>query len=274
MGMSNMSSKLHSWQQKFAVLMTGQAVSIFTSSVIQMAIVWYLTDRTGSAAILTSATLVGFLPQAVLGPFIGVLIDRYDRKKIMIYADIFIALVTMILVVYGSFADPPIWLILMVLFFRGIGSTFHKPSMKSVIPLIVPEKGIVRCAGYSHTFDSISLLFSPAVAAILYGVLDVNIILLFDVAGAILAVIAINFVNIPSVKREDSLQNPNIFNEAKEGFDVLRSEPGLMSLLFISMLYAIIYFPIGTLYPLITMTYFGGAVGDSSIDFLTTYISL
>jgi DHA3 family macrolide efflux protein-like MFS transporter len=71
--------KFHKWKQKFIVLWSGQAISIFTSSVIQMAIIWYLTDRTGSAAILSLATLAGFLPQAVLGPFIGVLIDRYNR---------------------------------------------------------------------------------------------------------------------------------------------------------------------------------------------------
>lgn len=52
-----------------------------------MSIVWYLTDITGSAAILTLATLLGFLPQAVLGPFTGVIIDRYNRKTIMILSN-------------------------------------------------------------------------------------------------------------------------------------------------------------------------------------------
>ena len=82
-----MNQNFYHWQKNFLIMWTGQAISIFTSSVIQMAIVWYLTDVTGSAAILTLATLLGFLPQAVLGPFIGVLIDRYNRKKIMIVSD-------------------------------------------------------------------------------------------------------------------------------------------------------------------------------------------
>jgi len=76
------------------VFWAGQAVSIFTISVIQMASIWYLPEKTGSAAILSLATLVGFLPQAVLGPFIGVLIDWYNRKAIMILFDIFITAVT------------------------------------------------------------------------------------------------------------------------------------------------------------------------------------
>ena len=75
--MNAVDNKTHHWKQKFLILWTGQAISIFTSSVIQMAIIWYLTEKTGSATILSLATLVGFLPQAIMGPFIGVLIDRY-----------------------------------------------------------------------------------------------------------------------------------------------------------------------------------------------------
>ena len=139
---------------------TGQAISIFTSSVIQMAIVWYLTDVTGSAAILTLATLLGFLPQAVLGPFIGVLIDRYNRKKIMVVSDLFIAGSLMILVIAGFFGELPIWLIMIVLFARAIGSTFHSPSLQAVTPLIVPKDSLTKCAGYSHTFQSVSMLLA------------------------------------------------------------------------------------------------------------------
>lgn len=253
------------WKQKFLILWIGQAISIFTSSVIQMAIVWYLTDVTGSAAVLTTATLLGFLPQAVLGPFTGVFIDRYDRKKIMIISDLFIAGALMVLVVVGFFGELPIWLIMIVLFARAIGSTFHAPSLQALTPLIVPKEHLTRCNGYSQTFQSVSYLFSPAVAAVLFGIMEINMIFLFDIGGAIIAVLAVTLLKIPSQKRKISDKTPNVLGEAKEGFDVLRSVPGMTGLLFISMLYAIIYFPIGTLYPLISMTYFGGTVGHSSV---------
>lgn len=73
------------WRKKFFVIWTGQGISTLTSSIVQMAIIWYITRKTKSAAVLSFATLAGFLPQAVLGMFIGVLIDQYDRKKIMIW---------------------------------------------------------------------------------------------------------------------------------------------------------------------------------------------
>ena len=253
------------WKQNFLILWTGQAVSIFTSSVIQMAIIWYLTDTTGSAAILTFATLMGFLPQAALSPFVGVLIDRYNRKTVMIVSDLFIAASLLVLVIAGFFGELPIWLIMLVLFVRSIGATFHTPSLKAITPLIVPKEHLIRFAGYSQTFQSVSLLFSPAVAAVLYSVWELNMIFLIDIAGAIFAIITLSLVTVRPLMNKKVSQRPNVVSEAKEGFNVLRSEQGMMALLFISAVYAMIYFPIGTLYPLITMTYFGGAVMHSSL---------
>ena len=80
--------------RKFFIVWTGQAFSLFGSALVQFALVWWLTKSTGSATVLAMATLVALLPQVLAGPFIGVLVDRWDRKRIMIVADISIALVT------------------------------------------------------------------------------------------------------------------------------------------------------------------------------------
>lgn len=79
--------KYNNWKRKFYAIWAGQAVSLITSAILQMAIIFYLTEKTGSAMVLSMASLVGFLPYAVFGPAIGVLVDRHDRKKIMIGAD-------------------------------------------------------------------------------------------------------------------------------------------------------------------------------------------
>ncbi len=253
-----------SWKKKFTIIWMGQAVSIFTSSVIQMAIIWYLTDTTKSAAVLSLATLIGFLPQAVLGPFIGVLIDRYNRKYIMIISDLGIAGVTMILVFVSSFQALPIWLIMVVLFFRSIGTGFHAPSLGAITPLIVPKEYLTNCAGYAQGIQSVSLLLSPAVAAILYANFEMSMILFTDIIGAVFAVCAMLFIKIPKKQRISNVQN-NFIKEAKQGIQILRKEQGLFSLMMISSVYAMIYFPIGSLYPLISMSYFQGTFKESSI---------
>lgn len=228
-----------------------------------MAIVWYITQRTGSAALLSLATLIGFLPQALLGMFIGVYIDRYNRKTVMILSDLLIALAGMILVIVGFFGEIPIWLIYVVLFFRSIGSAFHNPALQAVTPSIVPKDQLTQYAGFAQGFKSLSMVISPALAALLFSLWNLNIIILLDVFGALLATGVLALVQIPDTVRARHTSSSQVLQEVKEGFEALRKEPGLLELLIISSLYAFIYFPIGTLYPLITMTWFGGGIGES-----------
>lgn len=260
-----MPKEVQVWKRKFTIMWSGQAVSLLTSSVLQMAIVWYLTERTGSAAILSLATLIGFLPQAILGLFIGVLIDRYDRKKIMVWADLFIAVVGIILAAAGIWGETPIWLIMVVLFARSIGTAFHYPALQAVTPLIVPREQLTKYAGFSQGFESIAMVISPPLAAILFAIWDLNVIVIFDVTGALFAVLMLSFVKLPALEKNVVRHTPHVIQEAKEGLQVLKSEKGMTALMLISALYAIIYFPIGTLYPLITMTYFGGGIAESSV---------
>jgi len=128
---------MESWKRKFVFLGIGQAVSILTSSILQIAIVWYLTRRTGSAAVITLSTLSGFLPRAVLGMFTGAFIDRYDRKKIIMFSDSVIAAAALLLAVVASRTEIPIWLIFVILCIRSVGAAFHTPSLNAIIPTIV-----------------------------------------------------------------------------------------------------------------------------------------
>lgn len=254
---------ISSWRKNFIILWSGQGISVLTSSIAQMAIIWYLTDKTSSAAILSIAALVGFLPQAILGTFIGVLIDRYNRKLIMIIADIVIAILSLVLVVAGYYGEISILIIMIVLFLRSIATAFHYPSLQAITPLIVPKENITKYSGYSQGFETISLVISPAIAAMLYGIWDLNMIILIEVFGAIFATITLLFTYVPKVNREVKNKISNIILEAKQGFFAIKNVDGLLGIMLIGALYAIIYFPIGTLYPLITMSYFGGGFTES-----------
>ena len=129
-----MNALQRNWKQNFFTIWAGQAFSQFSSAVLQFAIVWYLTDQTGSALVLTAAMMMGFLPQGVLGPFIGVFIDRYNRKRIMILSDLFISAASLVMVIAGWTGTLSTELILVVLFFRSIGSAFHTPCLQAVTP--------------------------------------------------------------------------------------------------------------------------------------------
>lgn len=91
------------WREQFSTIYLGQAFSILSSSAVQFAIIWWITVTTGSPLAITFASIAGLLPQAVIGPFAGVWIDRFNRKIIMILADGLVALGSLLLFVLCFF---------------------------------------------------------------------------------------------------------------------------------------------------------------------------
>lgn len=260
-----MINKTSKWKQDFFTIWAGQAISLITSAILQMAIIFYLTEKTGSAMVLSIASLVGFLPYAVFGPVIGVLVDRYDRKRIMIGADLIIAAAGAVLAIIALDIELQVWMVMIVLFIRSIGTAFHSPALSAVTPLLVPEEQLTKCAGYSQSLQSISYILSPAAAAFLYSVWELNVIIAIDVLGAVIACIMVAFVRIPKLSIEKQSLKRNFMKELKEGLVVLKENKGLFVLLLIGTLYMFVYMPINAFYPLISMEYFAGTPVHVSI---------
>ena len=255
----------YNWKQKFFAIYAGQAVSLITSAILQMAIIFYITEKTGSAMVLSIASLIGFLPYAVLGPAIGVLVDRYNRKTIMIIADLIIAIAGAVLAFIALYMEISIWMIMVVLFIRSVGAAFHSPALSAVTPLLVPEDQLTKCAGYSQSLQSISYIISPAAAAFLYSIWELNAIIAIDVFGAIVAIIALALIEIPKLDVEKQELSLSFIKEMKDGFYILKENKGLFALLLIGTLYMLVYMPINALYPLISMEYFKGTPVHVSI---------
>lgn len=246
------------WKRTFFTIQSGQAISLITSSALQMALIFYLTEKTNSSMTLALATLVGFLPQGVLGLFIGGWIDRHSRKRIMIGADLFIAAVSALLAVISAFLDPPVWVVLVILFLRSIGSAFHTPSINAVTPLIVPTDKLAKCTGYIQSLQSVSSIVSPALGALLYAQCTLTEIIALDVVGAFIASIAVMLVKIPNIDVANIPQSEGALAGAKEAYRILAQQKGLLTLLWMGALYMFAYMPINALFPLISMNHFGG----------------
>jgi DHA3 family macrolide efflux protein-like MFS transporter len=134
----------NNWKRTFAIIWSGQFFSILTSSLVNFAIIIWLSLQTGSAEILAYAAIAGMLPQILIGPFTGALIDRWNRKRIMMLADTFIALCTFILAFLFWFDIAELWHIFALLALRSIGSSFHSPAMQASVPLLAPTEQLTR----------------------------------------------------------------------------------------------------------------------------------
>ncbi len=240
----------------FLIVYTGQAISQLTSSILQMAIVWYLITETNSSNIVALSGIVGFLPQGVLGLFIGVYIDRFDRKKIMIISDLLIAAASLSLSVSGFFGRISIPLIMIVLFIRSVGTAFHVPSLQAVTPLIVSKDELPKYSGYSQTLQSISLLLSPVLASFFFSIWSLQAIVMLDVLGAIIGIFTLCIVTIPKIKIDFENTKIDIALEMKEGIATLKKNR-LFNFMLLGAAFSIVYIPIFVLYPMMTLSYFG-----------------
>ena len=256
---------MKNWKRNFFTIWTGQAISKFSSSVLQFAMIWYLTDITESAAVVSLALFLTFFPQAILGPIAGVVIDRYNRKMIMILSDVTIALVGLAMAIIGHMGSLSTGLVLLVIFLRTVGTAFHSPCMQAVTPQIVPSDELTRCAGYSQALTSVSDIFSPAAAAFLYQHWTLESIVMLDVFGAFCACATLAIARIPKLEKCAESKKIQFLAEAIEGFHVLRQNKGVFCLVMITGLYSIALMPVSALFPLMSMSYFGGTSTHASI---------
>jgi DHA3 family macrolide efflux protein-like MFS transporter len=106
----------------FLVVFAGQAVSLFGSELVQFALVWWLIQESGgSATTLAVASLVGLLPPVFLGPLAGALVDRWNRRGVMMAADGAIALATLALATLFALGVVQMWHVYVLMFVRALG---------------------------------------------------------------------------------------------------------------------------------------------------------
>lgn len=254
---------MESWKKTFAIIWSGQLASILSSSVVAYAIIFWMSIETGSAEVLALAAIAGMLPQSLLGLFVGVYVDRWDRKLTMILSDSFIALCTLVLAVLFWLDVAEMWHIYILLALRSAGSAFHMPAMQASIPLLAPESQLSRIAGVNQMISSLSSITGPALGALLITLTSIGNILLLDVAGAIFACTSLLFVRIPNPKRSEL--RPNLWREFREGFAAMHAVPGMGW--FFTLAIAVWFFimPVGVLFPLMTLQHFGGGTYDMSL---------
>lgn len=259
----------NNWQRTFAFIWVGQLFSTITSSVVSFAIIFWLSVRTGSAEVLAYSTLASMMPHLVLGLFTGVLIDRWNRKKIMIIADMYVAALTAVMAVLFYTGNVHLGFIYTLLALRSIGSAFHSPAMEASVPLLAPEDRLMRVAGVNNMIFSVSTIAAPAIAALFISIFDMTWVLMLDVIGALIACTSLLFVTIPNpVKAPEGETDVNqgslkaefrkFFMEFRQGIHEIKKRRGIMWMFIFTVFASLAMVPVSTLFPLMTLDHFAG----------------
>ncbi len=238
---------------------------MITSYAVHFAVIIWLSLEHQSAEVLAFAGIAGLLPQALIGPFAGVFIDRWDRKKVMMYSDGFIAVCAFAMTFLLRNERVDLFWIYALLACRSVGNAFQSPAMQAIAPLIVPEKELLRVSGINQMLQSISTIAGPALGTLAITYFAIADVLYLDIIGAVLAISSLLFVKIPHLKVTNQGSVNTVFTELKEGFGAIYRNKGLSFLFFYAMLVTFFVMPAAIMFPLLTTGYYGGGKWEISL---------
>ena len=251
------------WKTKYLFMIAGQSLSLIGSTAVQFSVIWWLSTTLGSPIILVFASIAAYIPNILLGSFVGVWLDQLNKKYVIIAADVFTGVISVIFALTFYLGTPTVWMTLFFLGLRAIGGVFQFPAIQAVVPSIVPKDQLIQANAWDQFLQSGALMIGPVLGAVMYAALPLPIILFSDLAGAVIASISLMPVKIPYTVRVDD--NPMGFvREWKEGLQIFLMDKRLFVLTLSAAICMIFFMPITAFYPLMTSDYFQGTACEAS----------
>ena len=254
-----MINNTNNWKRNVSFFLAAQTISLFGSSLVQYAIVWYITLTTSSGKMLTLSTLCGFLPQIGISLFAGVWIDRYNRKWMIMIPDILIAGATLALAAAFWLGHRQVWFLFAALAVRSAGTGIQTPAVNSVIPQMVPREQLMRVGGINSTLSSLTMFLAPAASGALMSVAPLEAALMIDVVTAAAGVGITAFVRIQAYERKRTGRSAALV-ELREGLAYLRGSTFVRRLLAFQVAVLFLISPSAFLTPLLVSCTFGPEV--------------
>jgi DHA3 family macrolide efflux protein-like MFS transporter len=266
-------------KQNIALFLVGQALSFFGTMVVQYAITWHITLKTGSGSMMTLFTAAGFLPMFFIAPFAGVWADRFNRKYIINIADGAIALVSLLAALCIMLGLDSSGILLFCALIRSLGQGVQMPAVGSFIPDIVPQEQLTKINGFQSSIQSFITLTSPALSGAMMTFAPLEALFFLDVITALIGIsIVAFFVRAP--KKAAPLQERQgpagaaYFHDLKEGMKYLRNQGYVLRMIVISAVFLFFCAPAALLTPLQVTRKFGNAVWRLSAIEITFSIGM
>jgi DHA3 family macrolide efflux protein-like MFS transporter len=257
-------SAVPAWKFRFFAIWTGEAASLLGSAVVQFALIWWLTETTGSARVLALASLVGLAPSIVLGPFVGVLVDRWNRRWIMILADAVVALAALWLALLFWRGAVQTWHVYVLMFVRSLAGSFHWTAMQTSTSLMVPERHLTRVAGLNQALNGALTVMGPPLGALSLQLLRFEQVMLLDVGTALVAILPLLWLRVPQPARSDGAQS-SVWTDMREGMRYILEWPGLVQLIIGALIFKLALTPAMSLLPLLVSRHFRGGAAQLSL---------
>lgn len=245
------------WLAIISFIWAGQAVSMITSYAAGYAVVWYVTESTGSALVLAVMNICVMLPIGLLSPFGGIVADKHNRKMIMIVADGAIGLISLIAGFIILAGNVSLVLLTLVCVARAVGQAFHSPAMMATMPMLVPDKHLLRINTLDQLLASVAGIGAPAFGIFLYTTMGFSSVMFLDFIGALFAIAGLALAKVPTVI-DAAAEQQHVLANLRDGFRAVAATRGLLLLIVMVTIGMMIFGPLSAVFPLMTYEHFSG----------------
>lgn len=216
----------------FTIVWIGQIVSVLASSMSQFALTIYMFQETGSATALGLMQVFFITPFLLISPVAGVMVDRHNRKMMMMVSDLAAGVATLAILALQALGSLEFWHLYITSAIYGLGNAFQWPAYSAAISTMVPKEQLGRVNGMMSLIEAGPGVIAPLLAGALLPVIGLTGMLFFDVVTFLLAIGALLIVHVPQPvrTREGAEAQGSMLKEAAYGFKYIFARPSLLGL--------------------------------------------
>ena len=196
--------------KNFIIIVIGQIISLFGNAIQRFSMSLYLLEFTGSTATFANILAISTIPYILFAPIAGRLSDNINRKKIMVYLDLFCSILIGVYAFILLRGNDTALIVGTVMFMLSVCATLYGPAVTSSIPQIVEEDKLTSANGVINQVGSIVNFVGPILAGILYGLLGIKVIVIINAVSFFASAIMELFLDIPDVAKDNSANENEI----------------------------------------------------------------
>ena len=217
--------------RNFLLLIIGYSTSLFGTVFLNTALSLYILNLTGSATKYALVLSLGIIPQILLGLFAGVVVDRIDRRRVILFLDIVRGLYLIVLFGYSIFHPLGEVIIYATVFLFGICDLFFAPAFVTILPSIVEREELIDGNALLTTISEASKTLGPVLAAVIYVVSGIGVVMLIDSVTFLVSIVTTYYMIFS--KPLKNVEKVTLYQDVKIGLaSVFKRDVRITSLVF------------------------------------------
>ncbi|MFU8689914.1 MFS transporter [Rossellomorea sp. FS2] len=208
-----------------------QVVSLLGDGITRLLVLYLASKLTSNPMIFSFILIAGYLPGMLGGAFVGPIVDRYDKRMIMVCSDLYRLVIVLLMITAQTSLS---WLVVLI-FLQGVGNLFFEPAKTALIPSLIKKESIPDAVAFSQSTFMVMAIIAPSIGGILLLSKEYSLIFLLDAATFMLSGLILLFLKSRrGESAEEEMVTKDTYRESlKQGVNIIRNNPFLIGLLFL-----------------------------------------